>query len=115
MVKQPLVKAASNIATFERLVSITICDVLCINVYLPCEDSSVSSMNSLHEILANANIIKQSSAEYIIFGGDINVNVSKTTPHAHAVNEFLTTYKLTPGHAINNIAQAVPDKPDTVN
>ena len=37
---------------------------------------------------------------------------------AHAVNEFLTTYKLTPGHAINNIAQAVPDKPDkalTVN
>ena len=75
----------------------------------------VSSMNSLHEILANAaDIIEQSSAEYILFGGDINVNVSKTTPHAHAVNEFLTTYKLIPGHASNNTALAalVSDKPN---
>ena len=109
MIKLSLVRAVTNVATFERLVSVSICDILCINVYMPCKDGSISSLNLVHEILANAaDIIEQSSAEYILFGGDINVNVSKKSAHALAINDFLSTYKLMPGHVINNTGQVAP-------
>ena len=107
LIRNSLVKAVSNVATFERLVAI--CDMLCINVYLPCEDGSISSLNLLNEILANAaDLIEQSTVEYILFGGDMNVNISKKTSHALAVGEFLSTYKLMSGLDGNNVATVVP-------
>ena len=51
--------------------------------------------NTLHEVLANISIIiEQSSAEYIIFGGDLNVNLKSASPHSAAINDFLLTYKM---------------------
>ena len=108
LIKDSFLKSISNVATFERLVSVTVCDVLCINVHLPCEDGSLTALNLLHEILANAaDIIEQSTAEYILFGGDINVNITKQSAHALAVNEFLTTYKLLPGYCTKNINKSI--------
>jgi len=52
----------------------------------------------LHEILANlADIIEQSPAELLFLGGDLNVNLNSKTPHAHVINNFLRTYKMTIG------------------
>ena len=95
LVRNDLIPAISNVLTFERLVSFEICDVLFVNVYLPCEDGSVDAVNTLFEIIANvSDIIEQSSAEFICFGGDLNVNLDDNTPHAAALNDFLRTYKL---------------------
>ena len=96
LVHKSLSRAVSHVSPFERVVSIEICNILFINVYLPCEDGSVQALNLLHEILANvSNIIENSNADSIIFGGDLNVDiVTKSTPHAIALNEFIQTYKL---------------------
>lgn len=73
-----------------------VCDVLLINVYLPCEDESVKSHDLLHEIIANATeIIESSATDYGIFSGGLNTDItSKLSPHSLAINEFLLTYKL---------------------
>ena len=48
-----------------------LCDFLFINSYMPCEDGSIESLNLLHEIIANIDsIVEQSSAKYVVFGGD---------------------------------------------
>ena len=100
LVKSDLAPVCKNISVFERVVSITICDVLFINAYLPCEDGSIDALNLLHEILANmSNIIETSIAERMVFGGDLNVNISKNSPHALAINDFLSTYNIKKGYS----------------
>jgi exonuclease III len=95
LVRNELIKSVYCVSTFDRVVSLEICDFLFINVYLPCEDGSALALNSLHEILANmSDIIEQSQADYVVFGGDLNVNIDKSTALYFSVNEWLTTYKL---------------------
>ena len=45
LVKENLVKLCREINTFDRVVIVTIGDVLLINVYLPCYDGSESNIN----------------------------------------------------------------------
>src|SRR5271156_2300098 len=116
LVKQAFNKSTKCILMSDRLVAIEICDVLLINVYLPCEDGSVKSHDLVHEILANAaDIIESSSTEYCIFGGDLNTDInSKLSPHSLAINEFLLTYKLLvaqpAGHTSNIVYTFCNDK-----
>ena len=89
LVKKSLVNLVSNIITFERVVSVTLCDMLYISVYLPCENGSADAWNNLHEIIANiCDIIENSDATFIIVGGDLNVNYNKDTPHARVLHDF---------------------------
>jgi len=95
LLKNDLLGAVSNILTFDKVTSITICDLLLINVYLPCEDVSINALNLLHETFANViDVIEDSNADYIIFGGDMNVDFNSKTPHSLVVNDFLETYKI---------------------
>ena len=96
LVRKSLGGAVRHASPFDRVVSVQICNCLFINVYMPCEDGAISNLNLLNEILANvSNIIERSDAEFLIFGGDLNVNIiDKATPHAVAIKDFLMTYKL---------------------
>ena len=89
----------TGIVTFDRVVAVRIFDVLFVNVYMPCEDGSITAVNTIHEILANiCNIVEPSTAEFIIFGGDLNVNIAGHSAHAVVINDFLLTYKLKLGN-----------------
>ena len=71
---------------------------------MPCEDGSVEALNTLHEVLANiCIIIEQSSAKYIIFGGDLNVNLKSASPHSAAKNDFVLIYKMLVANDRSNI------------
>ena len=95
LAKKCYAKYLSNIMTFDRVVSVTVFDILLINTYMPCEDGSLESLDTVHEILANiSDIIESSTSNYIIFGGDLNVNLKGKSPHAVAINDFLLTYKI---------------------
>src|ERR1043165_496097 len=64
-------------------------------------EASEEAWNLLHEITANiCNIIENSQAQYIIFGGDLNVNLKTDTSHARVINEFLRTYCLMPANNV---------------
>src|ERR1043165_1643321 len=102
LVRNSFVNLVSNIITYDRVVSITLCDMMFINVYLPCESGSADDWNNLHEIIANiCDVIENSDATFIIVGGDMNVNCSRDTPHARVLNDFCKTYNLMPA---NNMA-----------
>lgn len=45
---------------------------------------------------------------YILFGGDINVNIDKQTTHASVVKEFISTYELFPGYCTNKMNRIAP-------
>jgi len=94
--------AVSNILTFDRVTSITMCDLLLINVYLPCKDGSINALHLLHETFANViDVIEDSNPDYIIFGGDMNVDLISITPHSLVVNDFLETYKIVVDKLLN--------------
>jgi len=95
LLKESFSNVCNTIYTFERVVAITICDLLLINNYMPCEDGSIEALNSLNEVIANAsNIIEESSSKFFLFGGDLNVNLNSQTPHAMVINDFLNSYNL---------------------
>jgi hypothetical protein len=48
-------------------------------------------------LLQTSAIIDLSAAQFVIFGGDLNVNIECKSPHALAINDFLGTYKLKNG------------------
>ena len=92
LVKNSLASSCSDVTTLERTVALRIFDLLFINVYMPCEDGSVVALNTLHETLANvSNIIELSTAQLIVFGGDINVNITGKSPHAFISNYLFFT------------------------
>ena len=100
LVKANLVKLCSEINTFDRVVTLTIGDVLFINAYMPYDDGSEIALNELNEILTNVSvIIEESDTKYHIFGGDLNADLRKISIHASAINEFLNTYKI---KSVNN-------------
>ena len=95
LVKENLVKLCSDINTFDRVVTLTIGDILFINVYMPYDDGSVNALNELNEILTNVSvIIEESDAQYHIFGGDLNADLTKNSAHAAAINDFMDNYKI---------------------
>jgi len=40
------------------------------------------------------DVIEDSNADYIIFGGDMTVDLNSKTSHSLVVNDFLKTYKI---------------------
>ncbi len=109
LVRSTLQKAVTHVEIFERIVTVQICNILFIATYMPCEDGSVESLNTLHEVLANISIIiEQSSAQYLIFGGDLNVNLKATTPHSAAINDFLQTYKMLVANDRTSLSAGTP-------
>ena len=94
-------KFCTEITVSERVVSLKLFDVLFVNVYMPCEDGSITALNMIHGILANvSNNIELSEAKFIIFGGDINTNITSNSSHALAINDFLLTYKMKIGNTL---------------
>ena len=95
LIKEKLASLCTDIITFERVVSVRISDMLLINSYMPCDDSSDEALNNLNEVLANiCNIIEDSTAQYYIFGCDLNVNLQGQSAHSLAINEFLKMYHM---------------------
>ena len=43
LVKKILSNSCREVETFERVVSLKVCDILFENTYMPCEDGSISS------------------------------------------------------------------------
>jgi exonuclease III len=101
LVKEELSKTCSDILTFDRVVTVRINDVLFINSYLPCDNSSSDAINILNEVLANiSNTIEESSAEFYIFGGDLNANLALQSVHSNIINDFLSTYHIKPANSV---------------
>ena len=45
LLKEKYAKVCKGVYSFDRLVAISLCDLLLINTYMPCEDGSISSLN----------------------------------------------------------------------
>ena len=101
LVRKSLVKFCTEITVSERVMSLKLFEFLFVNVYMPCEDGSITALNMIHEILANvSNNIELSEAKLIIFDGDINTNITSNSSHASAINDFLLTYKMKIGNTL---------------
>ena len=80
---------------FDRVVAIVLGDFLFINVYLPNNNGSIVHMDTLSEILANVcNIIDSVGAKYIVFGGDLNTDINRTSVHSDIILNFMEDYEL---------------------
>src|SRR5271155_1510440 len=75
LVRKLYSKAISNVACFERVVSLELGGIMFVNIYSPCE-GSLDSLNILHELLANvSNIVEQSNVTNVVC--DLNVDLGK--------------------------------------
>ena len=61
LVRSAFKKAVRHVETYDRIVTVQICDLLFVATYMPCEDGSVEALNTLHEVLANISIIIEQS------------------------------------------------------
>ena len=94
LLKKCYANHCTNIFTHERVVSVSLFDFVLINVYLPCEDGSLTAVDCVHELLTNISmLIENVASEFLIFGGDF-IDIKSKSSHAVALNEFLLTYKL---------------------
>ena len=95
LVKKDLANFISDSFVFERVVAVKLCDMLFVNCYMPCDDGSTESLLNVNEIVVNiSNVVDDSDACTIVFGGDLNVNLHSDSHHSVAINDFLSTYKL---------------------
>ena len=53
LVHKSFANACADVNTSERFSIVKICDTLFVNLYMPCEDGSLFSLNILHEMLGN--------------------------------------------------------------
>ena len=70
--------------------------VLCLNMYLPCDTRRRDeSFDTLQEcIIEILRIINNTEHEYVILGGDMNCDFSRSTIHVNSVNALLTELDL---------------------
>ena len=79
----------------ERMVAISICNSLFINVYLPCDDGSIEAYDQILDILSEATrIVDEGKYDYIFFGGDLNTDLNHNRKNAVLIKNFLSSYKL---------------------
>ena len=79
----------------ERMVIVSVCNSLFINVYLPCDDGSVEAYDQILDILSEASrVIDEGQFDYIFFGGDLHTDLSHNRKNAVLIKKFLSDYKL---------------------
>ena len=79
----------------ERIVAISVCNSLFVNVYLPCDDGSIEAYDQILDILSEASrVIDDGQYDYIFFGGDLNTDLSHNRKNAVLIKTFLSNYKL---------------------
>ena len=67
------------------------CEIMCLNMYMPCDgmsedDTFAEYMDVLGEI---QQVIHSYSPEYIIYGEDMTTDLTRSTPQAHALRNFI--------------------------
>jgi exonuclease III len=96
MIKNKYENCVSNIITNDRYVSLTIGDCNIVNVHMPCDSGSQETFEESVDIVTEiTNCLEASRKQYIIFGGDLNVNLKKSkTKQSILLNEFIVKFNL---------------------
>ena len=73
------------------------CEFMCINEYLPCDgrsenDKFVEYMDALVDI---QQLIHIYNPPCVIYGGDTNTDLARSTPHAYVLRNFILDFNLT--------------------
>ena len=73
------------------------CEIKCLNVYMPCDGKSADDkfaeyMDVLSEV---QQLIHSYYPAHIIYGGDMNTDLARSTPHAHALRNVILDFNLT--------------------
>ena len=63
------------------------CEIMCLSLYMPCDgrsedDTFAEYMDVLGEI---QQLIHSYNPAHVIYGGDINTDLARSTPHAHVI------------------------------
>ena len=78
------------------LIKMNGCTILILNSYMPC-DSNRQDQNFIHymEVLSEVEqLIQKLDPTHVIFGGDLNTDFSRTSPHAVALKHFVDDYNM---------------------
>ena len=70
--------------------------VLFINAYMPCDGRQRDARHDEYvDVLNRVQVImSQYDANYIVFGGDLNTDISRDTPHTQSLTEFISQYDM---------------------
>ena len=79
------------------MIQINNCEIMCLYVYMPCDgwaehDKLAEYMEVLSEI---QQLIHTYNPAHVIYGGDMNTNLNRNTPHAYALRNFISDFNLT--------------------
>lgn len=95
LAKKSLSTHMKHVLSKERVVIIEINNILFINVYLPCNDSSLNYRETLLEIFTDiSDAIDDINYKGLVFGGDFNCKMSSNGDHSHMVKDFLDAYDM---------------------
>ena len=101
LVRRCLVSNCRKMFIGERVVALSICNSLFVNMYLPCDDGTVTSNDIVIETLAViADLLNQHDYDYIFIGGDLNVNLNSGRKNTILIKSFLLDFDL---HFLNLI------------
>ena len=85
---------------YVRLCGIMIkinCEIMCLNVYVPCDGwSEHGKFAEYMEVLSEIQqLIHTYNPAHVIYGGDMITDLTRNTPHAYALRNFISDFNLT--------------------
>jgi len=79
LISRKFSNAAKLISVTDRYVVVVVCDVIIINLYLPCA-GSVDRLDLCEEILDNLCLLLSEYSNYrVILGGNLNVDLERVS------------------------------------
>lgn len=95
LVNKSLCNAVNVLLIKDRVVILLIDHLVFVNVYMPCDDGTIESKDLAIEILSDiTDVLSSSQYQGIIFGGDLNCDLSTDSHISPAVNDFLSDFNL---------------------
>src|SRR6266568_1308436 len=93
MIPNSLLPKVSFVKTSERFNFIVINNCIYVNVYLPCVARGSDTL--LEDVLGEVeHLLGEHEGLPIIFGGDINTDLKKVSPHSKIIHAFMQAYDL---------------------
>ena len=79
------------------MIQINNCEIMCLNVYMPCDDWSEDDKCAEYmEVLSEIQqLIHTHNPAHVIYGGDMNTDLTRNTPRAYALRNFISDFNLT--------------------
>lgn len=70
--------------------------LLIMNAYMPCDGRTEDSRHAEYVEILNEvqQLMNTYSATYVLFGGDLNTDLSRDTPHSQSLSQFVGEYNM---------------------